>query len=61
MKLKIDELLAAGEGCHLEFKEGLDKSFLEEVCVFANSGGGKILIGIRDNGIYWWRFLTTVL
>jgi len=51
MKSKIDELLAAGEGYHLEFKEALDKTFLEEVCAFANSGGGKILIGVRDDGI----------
>jgi ATP-dependent DNA helicase RecG len=50
MELKIKELIEAGEGYHLEFKESLDKSFLEEVCAFANSGGGKILIGVRDDG-----------
>lgn len=44
------DLIKTGEGYHLEFKETLDKSFIEEVCAFANSSGGKILIGVSDNG-----------
>ena len=44
------ELIKTGEGYHLEFKESLDKSFIEEVCAFTNSAGGKILLGISDNG-----------
>jgi ATP-dependent DNA helicase RecG len=43
-------LLQAGEGYHTEFKQSLDKSFVEEACAFANSGGGKILLGVTDNG-----------
>jgi len=43
-------LLQAGEGYHTEFKQSLDKSFVEEACAFANSGGGKILLGVADNG-----------
>lgn len=47
----IDEIIEAGEGYHIEFKESFDKSFIEEVCAFANSTGGKIILGISDKGI----------
>ena len=43
-------MIKTGEGYHLEFKRSLDKSFAEEVCAFANSSGGKILLGIADDG-----------
>lgn len=42
----IEEIIEVGEGYHLEFKESFDKSFIEEVCAFANSSGGKIILGI---------------
>ena len=48
---EIYNLIQAGEGFHLELKEAFDKSFMEEVCAFANSGGGKIIIGVSDSGI----------
>jgi len=48
--VRIKELIKTGEGYHLEFKESLDKSFTEEVCAFANASGGKILLGIADDG-----------
>ena len=48
--VRIKELIKTGEGYHLEFKKSLDKSFAEEVCAFANSSGGKILLGIADDG-----------
>jgi ATP-dependent DNA helicase RecG len=44
-------MIDAGEGYHIEFKESLDKSFIEEVCAFANSRGGKVILGISDKGI----------
>ncbi len=47
----IKEIIEAGEGYHIEFKESFDKSFIEEVCAFANSSGGKIILGISDKGI----------
>jgi ATP-dependent DNA helicase RecG len=50
MDKELRELIASGEGYHLEFKEALDKSIVEEACAFANSGGGIILVGIRDDG-----------
>jgi len=48
--MPIKELIKTGEGYHLEFKRSLDKSFIEEVCAFANASGGKILLGIADDG-----------
>lgn len=46
----IEEIIEAGEGYHIEFKESLDKSFIEEVCAFANSSGGKVILGVSDKG-----------
>jgi ATP-dependent DNA helicase RecG len=51
MREKLTPLLQAGEGYHTEFKQRLDKSFVEEACAFANSGGGRILLGVADNGV----------
>lgn len=47
----LNPLLQAGEGYHTEFKQSLDKSFVEEACAFANSGGGRIFLGVADNGV----------
>lgn len=46
----IDELISIGEGYQSEFKESPDKSLVKEVCAFANAAGGKILVGVKDNG-----------
>ena len=49
----IKHLLKKGEGIDLEFKEAkssLNKSFWETVCAFLNRDGGKILLGVDDNG-----------
>ena len=43
---ELKKLIQLGEGYRLELKESLDKSFVEEVCAFANSGGGKIVLGV---------------
>ncbi|MCM1566412.1 MAG: putative DNA binding domain-containing protein, partial [Dehalobacter sp.] len=32
-------------------KESLDKSFIEEVCAFANSSGGKVILRVSDKGV----------
>lgn len=50
MEKELEQLIKTGEGYHLEFKEFLDKSLLEEVCAFANSSGGKEILGISDQG-----------
>lgn len=46
----LDILLREGEGSMLEYKEALSSSFARELVAFANSTGGKILLGVRDDG-----------
>ena len=48
---ELKKLIDLGEDFHLELKESLDKSLIEEVCAFANSSGGKIILGVTDKGI----------
>lgn len=43
MKDSIQDMIDVGEGYRLEFKESLEKSFIEEVCAFANSRGGFLI------------------
>lgn len=48
----IRSMLAAGESKRLEFKSsnvGLD-GLGATICAFLNSGGGQILVGVRDDG-----------
>ena len=52
MKLNdLEILIQEGEGTTLEFKESLSSSFARELVALANTIGGKILLGVRDNGI----------
>ncbi|MBU1745857.1 MAG: putative DNA binding domain-containing protein, partial [Proteobacteria bacterium] len=46
----LDILLQEGEGVMLEYKEGLSSSFARELVAFANTSGGRILLGVRDDG-----------
>ncbi len=46
----IDFILQAGEGYKVEFKESFDKSLAREMAAFANSEGGRIFLGITDEG-----------
>lgn len=43
-------LLQEGEGTTLELKESLSPSFARELVGMANTVGGKILLGVRDDG-----------
>lgn len=45
-------LIAEGEGLHLDFKQTISsaKKIAKTVCAFANTQGGKLLIGVKDNG-----------
>jgi ATP-dependent DNA helicase RecG len=43
-------LLQEGEGSTLEYKESLSSSLARELVAFANGTGGRILIGVRDDG-----------
>lgn len=46
----LDILLREGEGTLLEYKEDLSASFARELVAFANTLGGRILLGVRDDG-----------
>lgn len=46
----LDIMLQEGEGVMLEYKESLASSFARELVAFANTAGGKILLGVRDDG-----------
>ncbi len=45
-------LVKQGEGQHLEFKRKANhpEKIMREVCAFANTEGGVLLIGVEDNG-----------
>jgi predicted HTH transcriptional regulator len=45
----LDILLHEGEGSMLEYKESFSSSLARELVAFANSAGGKILLGVRDD------------
>ena len=46
----LRRLISLGEGQSLEFKQSLPDDLGRELCAFANSAGGKILIGVADDG-----------
>ncbi len=49
---ELEFLIAQGEGIAVEFKEGFDaKGIAKEMTAFANTGGGRIFIGISDDGV----------
>ena len=48
-KKELDFLLNEGEGYNLEFKE-TDSNLAKEICAFANANGGKVLLGVTDDG-----------
>src|SRR3989344_1442640 len=48
-KEEFEFLLQQGEGLRLEFKEGFEsKSLARELVAFANTEGGKVIIGVND-------------
>ena len=49
-QVDLNILVAEGEGSMLEYKEGLSSGFSRELVALANSAGGRILIGVRDDG-----------
>lgn len=46
----LEILIQEGEGTTLEFKERLSSSFARELVALANAIGGRILLGVRDDG-----------
>lgn len=49
-KVELEALIAQGEGLHLEFKRSINKDIAKEFVAFANTKGGKVLIGVDDDG-----------
>jgi ATP-dependent DNA helicase RecG len=49
-KADLAILVQEGEGTTLEFKEGLSSSFARELVALANTIGGRIPLGVRDDG-----------
>ncbi len=51
-KADLKNLIATGESSFLEFKHKVasPEKIAREMCAFANTNGGKILIGVSDNG-----------
>jgi len=47
---KISDIIALGESETLEFKERFNTEVIETAVAFANTRGGRILIGISDDG-----------
>ncbi|MDY0256405.1 helix-turn-helix domain-containing protein [Gudongella oleilytica] len=47
---ELEIILQEGERYKVEFKESVDKNLVEEVFAFANASGGRIFIGVDDNG-----------
>ncbi|MDD2385436.1 MAG: ATP-binding protein [Bacteroidales bacterium] len=49
---KIREQIKQGEGIHLDFKHSISdsKKIARSLSAFANTEGGALLIGVRDNG-----------
>jgi ATP-dependent DNA helicase RecG len=47
---QLDILLQEGESTMLEYKEDLSASFSRELVALANTLGGRILLGVRDDG-----------
>jgi len=55
MSCEMDEkdfelILKTDEGFFVEFKDSVDKSLAKEIVAFSNFQGGRIFIGISDNG-----------
>ena len=49
-KKELQELVEQGEGYFVEFKKQAGESLNREMVAFANASGGKIIIGVADDG-----------
>lgn len=47
---ELREIIGRGENVNVEFKQDLSDEFLETVVAFANSSGGTIFLGVRNDG-----------
>ena len=46
----VEAIIQAGESYHVEFKRNVSSDISKEMVAFANSSGGRIFIGIDDDG-----------
>ena len=48
----IQQLVAEGEHCHQDFKFEISdaRKIARSLSAFANTGGGRLLVGVKDNG-----------
>ena len=46
----LKNIIAGGESQHVEFKRSFNKKVIETIVAFSNKNGGRILIGINNNG-----------
>ena len=53
MNTYIEKLIQQGESLHLDFKFQINdsKKIAKTIVAFANTEGGKLLIGVKDNGV----------
>jgi ATP-dependent DNA helicase RecG len=47
---ELQAVIQSGEGYSIEFKRSVNADLAKEMVAFANSSGGRIFIGIEDNG-----------
>ena len=59
-KKELLELIKTGEGYTLEFKERIG-NLGKEICAFANASGGKIILGVKDDGAIKGFELTNII
>jgi ATP-dependent DNA helicase RecG len=45
---RLEAIVQAGESNQVEFKRNVNSDISKEIVAFANSSGGRILIGIED-------------
>ncbi len=48
--IELLTILKDGESTTIEFKESVTKDICRTVCAFANTKGGVVLVGVKDNG-----------
>jgi len=46
----LKNIIEQGEKHNIEFKQSFNKQLIETIVAFSNTKGGKILIGVSDNG-----------
>lgn len=47
---EINSVIQSGEGYTIEFKRNINSDLAKELVAFANSSGGRVFLGIEDNG-----------